>query len=247
MFLKEIAVYYDRPVNSRWHWNLFILFILIVNIFVSEAVARELEAINHIEKEMHNFLKQEVNANTEYEIGYLDQRLKLDKCSIPLEVFQPVGARQSGNSSLGVRCQGDKRWKIHVPVKFVQYAKVLTAKRTLTRGSALNTNDVKKIRMDVSRLSSDYFSDSSEIKGMVLKQRLKQGQVIRNGILEIPRLIKRGEIITILASTNTLSIRVKGEALMDGRKDDVIRVKNHGSNKVIQAKVISTGIVQVSM
>ncbi|MDH5573000.1 MAG: flagellar basal body P-ring formation chaperone FlgA, partial [Gammaproteobacteria bacterium] len=181
------------------------------------------------------------------EIGYLDQRVKLDKCTEPLEVFLPVGAKPLGNSSLGVRCQGNKRWKIHVPVKIIRFSNVLTAKRTLIRGNPITIDDVQNSRIDISHISNGYFTDINEISGMVLKQGLSQGQVIRNGMLEIPRLIKRGEMVTILVNTRTIEVRMKGEALMDGRKNEIIQVKNHNSNKVIQAQVVSSGTVQVTM
>ncbi len=217
--------------------------------FSTEALARNFESIDNIRSSVQHYIKNNLiqDKNSDYEIGHLDQRLKLDRCDQPLEVFDAGGTRPVGHSSLGVRCRGSKMWKIHVPINIIRYTGVLVVKQNLPRGSILQASAVETRRLDISRLSNGYFTDKSEILGKLLKRSLRRGDILTNGMLDVRKLVKRGEIVTIMASSNTLAIRVKGEALMDGRKGDVIRVKNHSSKREIQAVVVATGMVKVNM
>ncbi|HEB55630.1 MAG TPA: flagellar basal body P-ring formation protein FlgA [Gammaproteobacteria bacterium] len=243
---KEIIFNADTLYQRGWHAALVIILLLAFSI---EACARDYEPIKNIRDTMQHYIKNNLlpDKDSDYEIGHLDQRLKLDKCDQPLEVFDLGNTRLTGHSSLGVRCRGSKMWKIHVPINIIRYTKVLVMRENLSRGSILQASDIETRRLDISRLSNGYFTDKNQINGKVLKRSLRRGDILTNGMLDVRKLIKRGDIVTIMASSGTLAIRVKGEALMDGRKGDLIRVKNHSSKREIQAVVVATGIVKVSM
>lgn len=243
---KEI-IFKAATVYQR-HWYTMLIIILLLA-FSVEACARDYEPIDNIRHTIQRYIKSNLlqDKNSDYEIRHLDQRLKLDKCDQPLEVFDSANTRLIGYSSIGVRCQGSKMWKIHVPIKIIRYSDVLVMRENLSRGSILQASDLTSRRLDISRLSNGYFTDKNEVRGKILKRTLRRGDILTNGMLEVRKLIKRGDIVTIMASSGTLAIRVKGEALMDGRKGDLIRVKNHSSKREIQAIVVATGIVKVSM
>ncbi len=243
---KEIIFNADTLYRSRWYTIPVIILLLSFSI---EVCARDYEPIENIRNTMQHYIKNNLlpDKDSDYEIGHLDQRLKLDKCDRPLEVFDSGNTRLVGHSSLGVRCRGTKMWKIHVPINIIRYTRVLIMRENLPRGSVLQASDVETRRLDISRLSNGYFTDTNEISGKVLKRNLRRGDILTTGMLGIRKLIKRGDIVTIMASSGMLAIRVKGEALMDGRKGDLIRVINHSSKRKIQAVVVATGIVKVSM
>ena len=233
------------PISFRQLQYLSLLFLGLS----STIQAREIESIEHIRQSVKNYLAIhfEQDPNTAYEIGYLDTRLKLDKCPSSLDVFQANETRRTGYSSLQVRCPGPKSWKIYVPVKIKRFANVLVSKRTLARGHLISASDVTTIRADISRLNNGYFTQVNDIKGLSLKRSLREGRILTNGMLERQRLIKRGEMVTILANTGSLAIRMKGIALMDGRAGELIRVKNNNSKREIQATVVASGTVEISM
>lgn len=246
LLFKEITFSADTLYRRRWYAMLIIILLLGFSI---KAFARDYEPIENIRHTMQHYIKNNLlqGKDSDYEIGHLDQRLRLDKCDRPLEIFDTANTRLIGHSSLGVRCRGTKMWTIHVPINIIRYAGVLVVRENLPRGSILQPSDVETRRLDVSRLSDGYFTDKNEVRGKVLKRSLRRGDILTNGMLDIRKLVKRGDIVTIIASSGTLAIRVEGEALMDGRKGDLIRVKNHSSKREIQAVVVATGVVKVSM
>ena len=243
---KEIIPPVDKLCRRG---NCLVLAIVILLAVSIDVIARDYEPIENIRNSVQHYIKSNLlqDKDSDYEIGHLDQRLKLDKCNQALEVFGSGSTRLVGHSSLGVRCQGHKMWKIHVPINIIRYTEVLVLKQNLPRGSIVQASDIESRRLNISRLSNGYFTDINEVRGKILKRSLRRGDILTNGTLDIRKLVKRGEIVTIMASSNTLAIRVKGKALMDGRKGDVIRVKNQSSKREIQAIVVATGMVKVSM
>ncbi len=242
LYRKAIRISLDRTLAA-------LLAILLMLTFSVDASARDYESIDNIRIAIQHYIESHLlqDKDSDYEIGHLDQRLRLDRCDQPLEVFAAGNARLIGHSSLGVRCRGSKMWKIHVPINIIRYTEVLVVRQNLPRGSVLQNNHIESRKLDISRLANGYFTDKSEVRGKILKRSLRRGDILTNGMLDVRKLVKRGDIVTIMASSHTLAIRVKGTALMDGRKGEVIRVKNQSSKREIQAVVVATGMVRVSM
>jgi len=252
---KEIifpaATLYRRLSNTMINSMIFGYFILALLVLAlpTETFAREYESVENIRSVVQQYMRNKLVADkdSDFEIGHIDQRLKLDRCDQPLKVSDSGNSRFIGHNSLAVRCTGHKMWKIYVPVTILRYTEVLVMKQNQPRGSLLQESDVELRRLDISRLSNGYFTDKKEVQGKILKRSLRRGDILTSGALDVKKLVRRGDIVTIMASSNTLAIRVKGQALMDGRKGDVIRVKNHSSKREIQAVVVATGKVKVSM
>jgi len=195
----------------------------------------------------HFLSRQYDDPNTRVEIGHLDPRLRLVACRQPLEVSRPAWARDLGRSSLQIRCPDPRGWKIQLGVTIHRFDTVLIARHNLPRGTVLEPDDVIGVRRDISRLVSGYFRRSEEIRDMVARRNLRKGRVLTPAVVTPPRLVKRGQLVTILARASNLVIRVRGMALGDGRRGDTIRVRNTHSRRIVQATVVGTGKVRVNL
>lgn len=195
------------------------------------------------------FIKTTMGSTSPQKIvfGKLDPRLKLAKCTQRPQAFLPVGGRQIGYTTIGVRCDGNQPWKVYVPVNILVTGQVLVTTRPLPRGTFITASDVMPAPRELSRITSGYFMNKSDLIGMELKRSLKRGKVITPTTVKPARLVKRGENVTILAESGNLSIRVKGKALMDGRQGQTIRVTNLRSKRELQATVVARGIVKINM
>ncbi|MGI9232471.1 MAG: hypothetical protein ACR2RD_02475, partial [Woeseiaceae bacterium] len=91
-------------------------------------------------------------ARTSVKAGSLDSRHRLALCSEALEPFLRRGAKIDVRTIVGVRCTGEKPWKVYLPVEVIVTDKVLVASRTLPRGHLLATSDLVVEERDVSRL-----------------------------------------------------------------------------------------------
>lgn len=177
--------------------------------------------------------------------GSLDSRLKLARCSTPLEAFLQDGMSLTSRAAVGVRCDGDKPWKLYVPVNIAIIEDVVTALKALPRGHLLTPADLSTEPQDVSRLTAGYVSRPEELIGKRLKQSVIAGRVLTPALTEADLMIRRGQSVTITAQSGGLRIEMAGTALADGTQDERIRVENTRSGRVVEAIVRTPEYVEV--
>ena len=197
-----------------------------------------------------SFLAEKAGGNAarpDITVGQLDKRLNLAACQSKLETFLPPGSRLTGNVTVGVRCAEPKPWTIYVPASVRVFEKIIVTNRVLTRGEIVNKNDLAFAEMDVATLGGGYIQDIESVLGKQLKSSLGKGVAVTPRVLEAPRLVRRGERVTITARADGIDVRMAGKALMDGTAGERIRVRNINSDRVIEATVASPGMVEVQM
>ncbi len=177
---------------------------------------------------------------------HLDARLRLPQCQSPLEASFPHANRQTtGNTLVAVGCNGPKPWSIYVPVTIQIYRDILVASQSLPQRRILTNNDIQMERLDINRYTGAYITDPDLIVGKQLIRPVQIGRPILANMLKEPLLIRRGELVTLLAKTQTYEVRMAGKALMDGASGDRIRVRNLRSKRIIEGNVARNGTVYV--
>jgi flagella basal body P-ring formation protein FlgA len=83
--------------------------------------------------------------------------------------------------------------------------------------------------------------------GLEAVRRLSIGHVVRGNDVATPRLVKRGELVTVRARSGGLTITTSGRALADGRKGDDIRVVLPATSRTIDGFVENGGSVLVDI
>ncbi len=179
------------------------------------------------------------------EVKPLDARLRLHACSQPLHVFWGPGARRQGNTTLGVACEDGKPWKIYVQARIAVFRPVAVAAHGLLRGERLRAADLRLERRDVSRLRGGYLEDAERFIGYRIRYNVNAGSVLQPRQFEAPRLVRRGERVSLLARRGGVQVRMAGEALTDGALGATVRVRNLSSRRIVQGEVIGKGRVLI--
>lgn len=183
--------------------------------------------------------------DTAFRAGTLDSRHRLPRCGRELEGFLRRGTEIGARTIVGVRCAGPKPWKVYVPVDATVTVPVLIAARTLPKGHFLTSSDVSIAERDVARMTAGFYSDPAELSGLRLKQPVVAGRLITPAVLAREQLIRRGQSVTLTVASGGLSIRMSGKALMDGAKNQRIRVENLSSGRIVEGVVRSAEHVEV--
>lgn len=176
----------------------------------------------------------------------LDRRLRLAACDTALEAFMPPGGRIGGSSTVGVRCAGPSPWSLFVQVNARIYSEVAVAMRPLARGETLTAADVRLEERDITRLPSGFLTSLDEVVGMKARRPLATGHVIGRNAVEAPRLVRRGQIVTLVAGSGAVEIRATGKALSDAAAGERVRVRNERSDRVVEGVVANDGTVRVT-
>jgi flagella basal body P-ring formation protein FlgA len=187
------------------------------------------------------------NARSEVRLGTLDTRLRLTACDRPLEGFLPAGARLSGNTSVGVACNGTQPWKLYVQAYIAVFKTVAVAADYLAAGTVPNANNIRLEEREVTSSGYGYLTDMAQLRGKIVKQPVQEGGIIPPQALAKARLIRRGEGVTLVSRSGGIEVRMSGNALMDGAEGDLIKVRNTKSKRIIEGRIDATGLVRVSM
>lgn len=180
--------------------------------------------------------------------GRLDSRLRLEKCGQPLETFSPPGRSTTARTTVGVRCSGPSPWSLYVPTNISIMLPVVVAAKDLPRGTLLTKSDLAFKEQDITTQHRGYLDRLHDAMGKKLKRDLSRGAVVAPHHMDEPLAIKRGNRVTIVANNpGTFEIRMQGQALDSGSTGDRIKVKNSSSKRIIEATIISAGIVEVSL
>ncbi len=122
---------------------------------------------------------------------------------------------------------------------------VVLLARPLARRALLGEQDITTDFRDISMLGEDLITDPQQVIGKKLKKGLRQGALLFAGLLDTPNIVKRGDRVTILSRRAGLEVTVPGEAKDAGAAGEMVRVKNSMSRRVVPARVVAAGLVQV--
>lgn len=182
---------------------------------------------------------------TTVKAGSLDPRHRLPLCDRPIDAFLRRGTEISARTIVGVRCNGSKEWTVYVPVNVFVTARVYTARQTLPRNHLLTEADIRLDERDVSRSSTGYMSNKDQLIGQRLKQQVIAGRIITPAMLQADFIVRRGQLVTLIAASGGIKIKMSGKALKDGALGQRIRVENSKSGRVVEGIVRSQELVEV--
>lgn len=186
------------------------------------------------------------SADYEASLTPLDSQLKLSQCPEPLEIFTSNDLIKAGRNSIGVRCNATNRWSIFISAMIKTFQSVLVLTQPLQRGDNIIRQHLSLEKRDVSSLRGDFITQVEQIENKQAVRPIPAGAILSLRNIAEPKLIKRGDKITISSVQPDFAIRMNGMALMDGTRGQRIRIKNQSSGRVISATVIEPGLVSVT-
>lgn len=227
-------------------FNLILGSILLVS-YIQQSHANNFQSITSIQKATRQYIINNLTPSTDYKLnlGQIDSRLKLPLCSEPLVISTAKNTLKAGRNSIGVRCNSKKKWAIYTSAIINIYKNVIVLSQPIRRGEFYDESILQSKKKEISTLRSGFFTDTKNIINKQATRNLNIGSVISKSNITEPKLIKRGEKVTINLSSLNFNISVAGIALMDGIKNQNIRIKNIKSKQIIQATVVKQGLVVV--
>jgi flagella basal body P-ring formation protein FlgA len=176
----------------------------------------------------------------------LDARLRLAACPTELATFAQPPRGNQARALVRVSCSGSVTWTLNVPVEIRRELDVLVLRRAVARGEILGAADVVPQKRVVASLSSPYVARVADLAGRPTRRPLPEGTPVTAESLTVALLIKRGQAVTLTASTAGFEVRAPGRALADASASQRLRVQNLDSLKVVEGVAESDGVVRVT-
>ncbi len=131
-----------------------------------------------------------------------------------------------------VRLHASARGKVPILAENVKY------------GETIGMTDLTYEWKELSRIDG-FILNPQQIIGSVAKKNLTKGSLVYQRDVEEPVLVKRGDVVTLIARGRTFRIRTMARAKNAGSNGDSITVENMGSRRLIQATVVGSKTVEV--
>jgi len=161
--------------------------------------------------------------------------------------YKVSGIRDRGRQSLcqvEIEVDGERIREVEAIFEVKRFGQVVVAKHKLNRDQLLAPDNLKIELREITTLKSP-FTRIEDVTSLRASTFIREGDIITSKMVEIPPLIERGEIITILVEEGPVSITALGKSLGDGMKGEILRVRNLDSKREIAAKVFDEKTVVV--
>lgn len=177
-----------------------------------------------------------------FEVTVVKSARVIPPCARPVTI-EAQDSRSLQRMRFVASCPVPGGWRYEMLARAVVTAKVVVTTAPLTANTPLQAGDMTLARRDVT-LISDSVSSIPAVLGQSSRRSLRAGEVLREGQLASPVLVKRGSAVSIVAQREQIQVSMAGEAMDPGAAGEVIRVRNASSGTIIRARVLEAGLVE---
>ncbi len=101
------------------------------------------------------------------------------------------------------------------------------------------------VDMNLADIPQNAITSDQDILDKRITKSLLSGTVLRTDIVELPPLIKRGDIVTVKAVSGALQVTILGKAKGNGHQGERIKIVNIDTQKELYGYVVDAKTVKV--
>lgn len=171
----------------------------------------------------------------------------LPKGRATYRVLPPQHMRSLVTVPLAIVFDIDGRFQktIRAAVRIEALAPVVVAARPIGRLKPISDDDLKMVKMNLTELPVGVMTETEDIIGKRARRNIDAGDILRPDLIEMPPLVKRGDMVVIVAESEGIKVTATGEVKSDGLRGERVKVVNLDSNKRFSARVVDKNTVMV--
>lgn len=117
--------------------------------------------------------------------------------------------------------------------------------RPVARGEIITAADLDWIQLPDSRVRAEHISSEAALVGMAARRSLRPGAPLREFDIEAPSIIERGEVVSLVFQSGSLTLAARARAMESAAAGDLIRFVNLQSNRTVEAVAEGPGRARV--
>lgn len=117
---------------------------------------------------------------------------------------------------------------------------------SLPAGTVLRPEHFVMRPVPVQQADAQGFAPPEQLVGMALNRQSREGMMIRASDVSTPLAVAKNDLVTIYYRQGPMTLTVKGQAVTGAAEGSPLQVLNLTSRRVINAKAIAPGAVEVS-
>jgi flagella basal body P-ring formation protein FlgA len=122
---------------------------------------------------------------------------------------------------------------------------VVVAVRPIGRGEVIRTADVALERRDLRRVDPGVAEDPEAVVGQAARRALRPGDMVAGTMVEPPRLVRRGDLVTLSYAAPGLTLTARGRAMNDAALGEPVTVLNEQSRRQVEGVADGPGTVRI--
>ncbi len=210
--------------------------------------SQEKQSLEHLKKIADNFLQsflinEDKEGEYKIEIAEPDSRLRLRHCDGEIKAFWPYNPTNLRRMPVGLRCEGTVKWKVFLQTAVKQFQEIALVNRQVSAGQILNSSMITKRNIDILSVRREVVGNYEHLIGHVFNRNISPNTPLSSQMLELPLLVRRGDLVKMISTGGTISVDAEVEALGDGYSQQTIRVRNTRSGKMLSATVLDRNLV----
>jgi len=127
--------------------------------------------------------------------------------------------------------------RVSVSGRIDRLVAVPVLKSSLKNGDIIGAMDIDFIDIPNNRIANGTILDEKDLVNMTPRRVLHGGKPVIINELEHPKMVDRGDAITLIFANGPMMLTVKGKSMQAGALGDTVRVSNTDSNKNLQGVV----------
>ena len=176
-------------------------------------------------EELKTIARSFIEANT----PYAQDRIRIKKIQANQEVVLPSGkityqvkppqhTDYVGNIPLAItfKCNGASVKKVWVMVTVEVMSDIIVVKKPLGRYQVIKMADIELQARDLAKVPNNALTSLEDVVGQRAKRTIDTQTVLTANMIESPPLVRRGDIVVMIAESGGLRISTQGEARQRG-------------------------------
>lgn len=125
----------------------------------------------------------------------------------------------------------DPQKRMNVSGRIERLIPVPVLANTLRNGDLIGTRDIDWIDVPHNRVANGTLLTEDDLINMTPRRTVLAGKPIISNELESPKMVDRGDSITLIFETGPMVLTAKGKSMQAGSVGDTVRVSNTDSNR----------------
>jgi flagella basal body P-ring formation protein FlgA len=147
---------------------------------------------------------------------------------------------------IGLQVNDREEARMWVDSEVRVFAEVVVSSQPLAHFEPLSPEKVRLERRNLGELPPQPLTSLEPLDGKQMTRPVEVNQVLTEVMVELPRVIRRGSVVTLVYESAGLHVETSGRAVEPGRVGERIRVENPSSGKVLEGRVLDDRTVQVN-
>lgn len=157
--------------------------------------------------------------------------------------FTPRSGRLTAELTLPTADGTGRRMDIRAVATAMQHVPVLI--EDMAKDAVIREDDITWATVESRRINRTMITDAGDLVGKAVRRRLQGGRPLRLSDVQRPVLVERGGHVTMAVTEGPLRLTALGKAMENGARNDIIRLTNTASGRIVEARVTGAGKVAV--